>query len=58
MSGNNGLPVRDPKDWVTGNDAPTDAQKGFLAKLVSDKGVRQSGAATVALTRRLHVFFH
>jgi len=40
MSGNNGLPIRDPKDWVTGNDAPTEAQKGFLAKLVSDKGVR------------------
>lgn len=38
MSSNN-LPERDPKDWVTGDDAPTDKQKGFLAKLASDKGV-------------------
>ena len=31
--------VPDPKTWTTGNDAPTDKQKGFLQTLANDKNV-------------------
>lgn len=41
-------PVRDPEDWVTGDEPMTDAQRGYLETLAREAGETLPGDLTKA----------